>query len=134
MHVDGLWKLVIPFVLASLAALACGGGGDDDASESPTSSATATVLGASGGESTDVPDEISSCVPQTYEVQSGDTLSQIAETFGVTPVAIAGASRLTDPDFLTVAQELTIPCLDASPDVTEDESSGDATSSPTPEP
>lgn len=129
MHVDGVWKLVIPFVLASLACLACGGGGDDDETASPTSSPGATVLGADDGGPTDVVEGTDSCVEQTYEVQSGDTLSQIADRFGVTVVAIAGASRLDDPDFLEVGQELTIPCLDESPD----DSSDEATPSPTPE-
>lgn len=128
MDVDGVWKLVIPFVLASVACLACGGGGDDDETASPTSSPTATVLGADNGDPTDIV-ETDSCVEQTYEVQSGDTLSQIAERFGVTVVAIAGASRLDDPDFLEVGQELTIPCLDESPN----DSSDEATPSPTPE-
>ena len=132
MHVGGLWKLTVPIVLASLASLACGGGGDDDDGESPTSSPGATVLGASAADTTDRPADVRSCVSQTYAVQSGDTLSQIAETFGVTVVAIAGASQLDDPDVLEVGQELTIPCLDGVRG--DDPPSSEDGESPTPEP
>jgi LysM repeat protein len=47
--------------------------------------------------------------PRTYVVQSGDTLGAIAARNGTTADAIANASGLTDPNSLSVGQELKIP-------------------------
>lgn len=47
--------------------------------------------------------------PVVYEVQSGDTLSSIAERFGLSPAAIAMANQLSNADQLTAGQVLTIP-------------------------
>lgn len=44
-----------------------------------------------------------------YAVQSGDTLSAIAERFGVTIQQIIDANRLQNPDLLLPGQELIIP-------------------------
>jgi murein DD-endopeptidase MepM/ murein hydrolase activator NlpD len=46
---------------------------------------------------------------EQYIVQSGDTLGQIANRYGVTIDAIAEASELTNINILSVGQELTIP-------------------------
>lgn len=46
---------------------------------------------------------------RTHTVQSGDTLSQIAETFGVTVEEIAAANNLTNIDSLALGQVLVIP-------------------------
>ena len=129
MHVNGLWKLAVPIAAVAVAAMGCGDGGDDNG-DTLSASPTGTVLGANAGpEGADSPAE-GSCTPQTYEVQSGDTLSQIALTFDVDVQAIAGASGITDPNQLTVGQELTIPCpgqLPSTPDP-----SNEAAESPTP--
>jgi LysM repeat protein len=42
-------------------------------------------------------------------VEPGDTLSAIAEKFGVTTQQLIDANRLSNPDLLNVGQELTIP-------------------------
>lgn len=44
-----------------------------------------------------------------YVVAPGDTLSAIAEKFGVTTQQLIEANKLSNPDFLTVGQELIIP-------------------------
>lgn len=44
-----------------------------------------------------------------YAVQAGDTLSGIAERFGVTVEDLVRVNRIVDPDSLQVGQELTIP-------------------------
>jgi LysM repeat protein len=44
-----------------------------------------------------------------YVVQAGDTLSGIAEQFGVTVQQLIDANKLTNPDLLLPGQELTIP-------------------------
>jgi LysM repeat protein len=46
---------------------------------------------------------------QKYVVEPGDTLSAIAEKFGVTMQQIIDANRLQNPDVLLVGQELIIP-------------------------
>ena len=57
--------------------------------------ATATAPAAAGG--------------KKYVVQSGDTLSGIAEQFGVTIQRIIDANSLQNPDLLLPGQELIIP-------------------------
>lgn len=47
--------------------------------------------------------------PLRYTVQAGDTLWRIAQRFGVTPEEIVKASRLADPNNLTVGDTLLIP-------------------------
>jgi LysM repeat protein len=47
--------------------------------------------------------------PLTYEVKSGDTLTSIAEFFGLSPAVIAMANQLANQDQLTAGQILTIP-------------------------
>lgn len=46
---------------------------------------------------------------QSYEVEAGDTLSGIAELFGVSVGSIVAANNLSSPDSLQVGQRLTIP-------------------------
>lgn len=46
---------------------------------------------------------------QVYVVQPGDTLSRIAESFGVTVDALIKTNLIVNPDALQVNQELTIP-------------------------
>lgn len=50
-----------------------------------------------------------STASQKYVVQPGDTLSAIAQKFGVTTQQLIETNKLSNPDFLTVGQELTIP-------------------------
>jgi len=47
--------------------------------------------------------------PTTYIVEVGDTLSSIAEQFGVEVLAIMAANNLPDPNAIFVGQTLTIP-------------------------
>ncbi len=62
-------------------------------SPSPTPTATATATPA----------------PVTYTIRSGDTLTRIAQQFGVTVEALQKANNITDPAGLEVGQELVIP-------------------------
>jgi LysM repeat protein len=48
-------------------------------------------------------------VSETYIVSDGDTLSDIADTFGVTIDAIISINALSSPDDLQVGDELAIP-------------------------
>jgi len=47
--------------------------------------------------------------PTIYVVQAGDTMSSIAQRFGVTVEEILAANSLADPDTLSVGQNLLIP-------------------------
>ena len=49
----------------------------------------------------------------TYVVQFGDTLGEIAERFGVPVGAIVGANGLADPHFIVEGQTLTIPVVES---------------------
>lgn len=44
-----------------------------------------------------------------YKVKPGDTLSQIAQHYGVSPVALAKANQLENPNRLRIAQRIAIP-------------------------
>ncbi len=48
-------------------------------------------------------------MPQSYTVQSGDTLSAIARKFGVTVAAITAANNIANPNLIKPGQVLTIP-------------------------
>ncbi len=49
----------------------------------------------------------------TYIIQFGDTLSEIAERFGVPAVAIVKANGLADPHFIVEGETLTIPVVES---------------------
>jgi LysM repeat protein len=51
----------------------------------------------------------SAAVPTTYKVRSGDTLSVIADRFGITWQELAAANGLGSRTVLRIGQELTIP-------------------------
>ena len=46
---------------------------------------------------------------QTYVVQEGDTLAEIAQRFGTTVAALQGANDIDDPDEIIIGQTLVIP-------------------------
>ncbi|MEJ7837411.1 MAG: C39 family peptidase [Thermomicrobiales bacterium] len=52
---------------------------------------------------------------QRYEVQEGDTLASIAETFGVDPNAISASSYMPDGETVSAGQVLVIPDVGQSP-------------------
>lgn len=52
--------------------------------------------------------------PTTYSVQAGDTLSAIADRFGVPLADLMTANGLTNQDFIQIGQQLTIPVNGAS--------------------
>lgn len=70
--------------------------------------------------------------PVRHNVQPGETLSQIANQYGVSVDAIVAANRLQDPDNLKVGQEIVIPSPGAPTPAVE--SAPPTQVSPTPEP
>jgi len=58
--------------------------------------------------------------PTTVEVQQGDTLSQIAEEFGIPLKAFMEANNITNADLIRAGQELIVPMVEATtPNKTE---------------
>jgi LysM repeat protein len=53
--------------------------------------------------------------PTTYTVQPGDTLSRLANRYGVTVDALVAANEIEDRDLIRVGQVLTIPASTAAP-------------------
>lgn len=52
--------------------------------------------------------------PTTYTVQAGDTLFSIARANGLSTNQVVAANNITNPDALSIGDELTIPCADGS--------------------
>jgi LysM repeat protein len=104
------WLLAGPLLLlaGALVSFGCGGGGSAGTPSDPSAIATATAPNP-------LPEPLivgaASPVPRgdTYTVQDGDSLSAIAERFGVSPEEIAAANNITDPTSLAVGQVLIIP-------------------------
>lgn len=104
-----VWVLVLGLVVA-----ACGGGdGDGSAEDGGQATAPPTDVRSAPADvaSEAAPDDGSdgSGGDRTYVVESGDTLSAIAERFDTTVRAIVRANDIADPDVIDVGQELTIP-------------------------
>ena len=101
-------RLFLPVLMASVALVACGGDSEPApgifaGSPNPPVSQT---LPATPAPPTPTP------APTTveYTVVAGDTLSEIAESFGVSVAEIVAANGdLDDPDLLVVGQVLLIP-------------------------
>lgn len=103
----GILALVLVLALA-----ACGNGDEDEGTEETTPAGTSQPV-----ETTDPvtePDEptptpTAEPEPETYEVQQGDTLWDIAERFGTSVDAIVEANDLDDPSSIFPGDELVIP-------------------------
>ncbi|WP_165492176.1 LysM peptidoglycan-binding domain-containing protein [Egibacter rhizosphaerae] len=70
-------------------------------------------------------DEAEEPEEETYEVQSGDTLSAIANEFDVEADAIVEANDIDDPDLLVEGTELVIPAPDPDDDAEPDDDGDD---------
>lgn len=87
--------------LVVLAVTACGrSGGDEPIAAEPPPTSEAPVA--------TTPTTIDVAVPD-YVVQSGDSLSGLADRFGVTVTQIAELNEITDLDSITAGDTLAIP-------------------------
>jgi len=92
---------IFVILLSLLFTSACGGAGDTG---DPVKVVTTPVPSP-----TTPPEALPTVPPVTYTVKPGDTLSGIADLFGVTVDDIVRANNLADPNSLQVGDVLTIP-------------------------
>jgi LysM repeat protein len=90
-------------VLGAGALLGCGG--DSPLEIVPTTTIDATQASQPAA----VPAVTSTPETQEYTVQAGDTLSGIAQEFGVTVEAIVEANEIADPNLIMPGETLIIP-------------------------
>ncbi len=100
-------SVLAAFVLVMLALVACGPIGDDSGDDQPESTSTDDVLEIVT--LTPVPSATVRTELIEYVVGDGDTLSGIADEFGVSQEAIIEANGLPNPDAIFVGQTLMIP-------------------------
>ncbi len=94
------------------------------ASDADVAGVTATRGESTTAPSAPAPTTAATAAPTTqatYVIQSGDTLSVIAERFGIKTAALAEFNAITDVNSIKVGQEIRIPPADfsASPTTTE---------------
>lgn len=111
MNRTGLVLIAGLFVSVPLLGAACGGGDRAaDATLPPIVTTTTTTIVLT----------TTTFVETFYEVQSGDTLSKIARSFGVSLGALMAANGITNPDLVQAGQTLQIPpstvLVDSLPD------------------
>jgi LysM repeat protein len=103
-------SVTIAFVLATcLAVLSACGDGEEEVMPTGTVTPTATVTPEATPEATPEVTPSPTPIRGTYEVQAGDTLSGIADQFGVDLEALAAANDISDPDLIYPGQVLIIP-------------------------
>ncbi|MEZ4728039.1 MAG: LysM peptidoglycan-binding domain-containing protein [Caldilineaceae bacterium] len=87
----------------------------DALSPSLPAATSETATGETGGETAAAPTAtLDPTTQQIYTIQSGDSLSAVADRFGVTMADIVAANGLADPNFVYVGQRLIIPAQGAS--------------------
>ncbi len=111
-----LGKLLITAVLALTVLVACSlGGGDEenDAESAATADEVMQIVTLTPVPSATVRTEL-----VEYQVGDGDTLSGIADDFGVSQQSIIDANGLPNPDAIFVGQTIVIPApsSNASPE------------------
>ena len=98
----GPWMLCA--VLGTLLLTGCNGG-DADQSEPSASPSAATAVSSAGPS----PSPSQSPRGETYTVEAGDTLSEIARRLDTTVEALVEANDIDDPDVLDIGDELVVP-------------------------
>lgn len=100
-----LTRILIVTITALVLAAACDGGGTTEPSPSPPDPPTPTDVSTDSPVPTTPPPGPAT----TYTVQPGDTLTAIADKFGVTVEQIVAVNDIEDPDVILVGDVLTIP-------------------------
>ena len=110
-------RAVLPLVVLGLVLSGCGNDEDEVVDDLPPDTGQEEPTPAEDDptpedEPTPTPTPAPAPNGETYEVQSGDTLSAIAERFGTTIDALVEANELDDPDAIFPGDELVIPVDD----------------------
>ncbi len=108
-------RIVAATAVGLLFLASCGRSGASDGASATTTSLLVTTLPvttATTAPPTTAPQQL------TYLVQSGDSLSIIAERFGVSTKELADFNAITDSDTIKIGQELTIPPTTQAPPTT----------------
>lgn len=91
--------------LGALVLVACGGGASATPTPTPSPIATVSATPAAGPPlATPTP-----AAPETYVIEAGDTLSDIAERFDIDLDVLIAANGITDPTLLQIGQVLVLP-------------------------
>ncbi len=106
-----------------LASTGCGRSDDGDISVAGTSTIRVTTTTATTVVSETVATTAPPSTQLTYVVQSGDSLSVIAERFGISTDELAEFNAITDVNSIKVGQELTIPPADTTATTAAEETS-----------
>jgi LysM repeat protein len=75
----------------------------------PKPTATATKSPTPTATPKPTPTPTATVKPKTYIVVAGDTLTRIANRFGVTQAALMAANNITNPNSIQLGQKLVIP-------------------------
>ncbi|MBN1979732.1 MAG: LysM peptidoglycan-binding domain-containing protein [Anaerolineae bacterium] len=106
----GLLIVVIILAAVILTVILVWGGEPEPAPSTPTPTSTLMpTANAASSTPTMPPTEPPTPAPLVHVVREGDTLSSIAQAYGVTIPEIIEANSLTNPDVLSIGQEIIIP-------------------------
>ncbi len=97
-----------------LASAGCGRSDDGDIAVAGTSTIRVTTTTATTVVSETVPTTAPPSTQLTYVVQSGDSLSVIAQRFGISTEDLANFNAIADFNDIKVGQELSIPPASAT--------------------
>lgn len=97
------WLLLFATTLGGEVMSPAGTAGDREPTPARTEPASASPSPTATATAPPTP------TPVTYTIRSGDTLTRIAQQFGVTVEALQKANNITDPAGLEVGQQLVIP-------------------------
>ena len=96
-------RVSIALVVAAAVAAACG----DD--ESPSAGAGPTLPPIVTTSTTTTTVAPVTTIPEYYEIQRGDTLTEVAVAFGLPVQAIMDLNGITDPDAIQAGQIIALP-------------------------
>lgn len=132
-----MFRLLLALLLTAALLPACGGDGDENVAsdtESPSGTASAVRTSSPGTTGTAAPSPTVPPEGLVYTVVAGDTLSGIADRYGVAVEAIIAANGITDPASLQIGQELTIPGSSGPPVTPPPPTAGPGGATPPPGP
>lgn len=104
-----LGLVILGVVAYVLYAQATEGGGIGLQTETPAATPESTAPPSPSPTPTPAATPTPTPAPQTYTVQAGDTLLQVAERFGITVEDLQAKNDLPDPNNIFVGQKLELP-------------------------